>query len=122
MADNNNFNELLIHNLKQIAIHLDRLDAKVDEKADKEDVKLLTEEIKILNVKIDEKADKEDVKVLEMKLDRKSNRTNFKTLEQRFDRIISRLDQIENDIRTLTWTTGIGFACLGTLLVILDPF
>lgn len=45
MADNNNFNELLTHNLKQIAIHLDRLDAKGDEKADKEDVKLLTNRI-----------------------------------------------------------------------------
>lgn len=99
MADNNNFNELLIHNLKQIAIHLNRLDAKVDEKADKR-----------------------DVKALEMKLDGKSDRTNPKTLEQRFDRIINRLDKIENDIRTLTWMTGIGFACLGVLLVIFDPF
>ena len=106
MADNNNFNELLIHNLKQIAIHLDRLDAKVDEKADKEDVKLLTEEIKILNVKVDEKADKEDVKLL----------TN------RIDNVESRLDRIESEVGTFKWMTGIGFACLGVLLVILDPF
>lgn len=41
MADNN-FSELLIHTLKQIHIHLDRLEAKVDEKSDKEDVKVLT--------------------------------------------------------------------------------
>ena len=71
--------------IKQIHVRLDRLEAKVDEKVDKQ-----------------------EVKVLEMKLDRKSNRTNSKTLEQRFDRIISRLDQIENHIRTLTWMTGIG--------------
>ena len=37
----NNFNELLIHNLKQIHIRLDRLEAKVDEKVDKEDLKAI---------------------------------------------------------------------------------
>lgn len=44
MADNN-FNELLIHTLKQIHIRLDRLEAKVDEKSDKEDVKVLTQRL-----------------------------------------------------------------------------
>ena len=43
MADNNNFNELLIHTLKQIHVRLDRLEAKIDEKSDKEDVKVLTQ-------------------------------------------------------------------------------
>ena len=57
MADNN-FNELLSHTLKQIHIRLDRLDAKLDEKADKADVKAL-------ETKLDEKADKADVKALE---------------------------------------------------------
>ena len=99
MADNNNFNELLIHTLKQIHVRLDRLDAKVDEKADKQ-----------------------AIKVLQVKLDGKSNRANSKTLEKRFDRIISRLDQIESDIATITWMTGIGFACIGVLLVLLKPF
>ena len=99
MPDNNNFNELLIHTLKQIHVRLDRLEAKIDEKTDKQ-----------------------DIKVLQVKLDRKSNRANSKTLEQRFDRIISRLDQIESDIATITWMTGIGFACIGVLLVLLKPF
>ena len=98
MADNN-FNELLIHTLKQIHVRLDRLEAKVDEKTDKQ-----------------------AIKVLQVKLDGKSNRANSKTLEKRFDRIISRLDQIESDIATITWMTGIGFACIGGLLVLLKPF
>ena len=106
MADNNNFNELLIHNLKQIAIHLDRLDAKVDEKADKEDVKLLTEEIKILNVKVDEKADKEDVKLL----------TN------RIDNVESRLDRIESEVGTFKWMLGIGLATIGVFVALLKLF
>ncbi len=98
MADNN-FNELLIHTLKQIHVRLARLEAKVDEKTDKQ-----------------------AIKVLQVKLDGKSNRANSKTLEKRFDRIISRLDQIESDIATITWMTGIGFACIGVLLVLLKPF
>ena len=40
MDDNKNFNELLIEMLKQIHIRLERLDAKIDTKADKEDVKV----------------------------------------------------------------------------------
>ena len=106
MADNNNFNELLIHNLKQIAIHLDRLDAKVDEKANKEDVKLLTEEIKILNVKVDEKADKGDVKLL----------TN------RIDNVESRLDRIESEVGTFKWMLGIGLAAMGVFVALLKLF
>ena len=106
MADNNNFNELLIHNLKQIAIHLDRLDAKVDEKADKEDVKLLTEELKILNVKVDEKADKEDIKLL----------TN------RLDNVESRLDRIESEVGTFKWMLGIGLAAVGVFVALLKLF
>ena len=106
MPDNNNFNELLIHTLKQIHVRLDRLEAEVDEKTDKQ-----------------------AIKDLQVKCDRKSNRANSKTLEKRFDRIISRLDRIisrldriESDIATITWMTGIGFACIGVLLVLLKPF
>ena len=106
MADNNNFNELLIHNLKQIAIHLDRLDAKVDDKANKEDVKVLTEELKILNVKVDEKADKEDVKLL----------TN------RLDNVESRLDRIESEVGTFKWMLGIGLAAVGVFVALLKLF
>ena len=41
IPDNNNFNELLIHTLKQIHIRLDRLEAKIDEKTDKTDLKII---------------------------------------------------------------------------------
>ena len=34
--ENNNINELLLHTLKQLGIRLDRVDAKLDQKADKE--------------------------------------------------------------------------------------
>lgn len=77
----NNFNELLIHTLKQIHIRLNRLESKGNEK-----------------------------------------KRNAKTLEQRLDRIIDRLARIERDIRTLAWMSGIGFVCLGVLLVLLKPF
>ena len=79
---------------------------KVDEKADKEDVKLLTEEIKILNVKVDEKADKEDVKLL----------TN------RIDNVESRLDRIESEVGTFKWMLGIGLAAIGVFVALLKLF
>ncbi len=37
MDENKNFNELLIEILKQIHVRLDRLDAKIETKADKAD-------------------------------------------------------------------------------------
>ena len=52
----------------------------------------------------------------------KTNNGKGKILEQRLDRIIDRLARIENDIRTLTWMSSIGFVCLGVLLVLLKPF
>ena len=82
MTDNN-FNELLIHTLKQIHIRLDRLDAKVEKKADKADIK---------------------------------------PIEQRLNSVENRPDRLESDIRTFKWMLGIGFACLGVLLVLLKPF
>lgn len=90
MPDNNNFNELLIHTLKQIHVRLDRLEAKVDEKTDKT-----------------------DLKVVEQCLG---------SVENRFDSVESCLDRIESDIAMITWMTGIGFACIGVLLVLLKPF
>ena len=41
----NNFNELLIHTLKQIHTRLDRLEAKVDEKAGKGNAKTLEQRL-----------------------------------------------------------------------------
>ena len=95
----NNFNELLIHNLKQIAIRLDRLDAKVDEKADKKD--LIN-----LEAKLDEKADKEDLKII----------------EQRLDGVESCLDRLESGIGTLKWVIGVGLTGIGVLIAVLKMF
>ena len=98
MTDNN-FNELLIHTLKQIHIRLDRLEAKLDEKADKAD-------FKVLEAKLDEKADKAD----------------FKPMEQRLDNVESRLDRIESEIGTFKWMLGIGLAAMGVLIALLKMF
>ena len=49
MPDNNNFSELFIHTLKQNHVRLDRLEAKIDEKTDKQD-------INVLQVKFDRKS------------------------------------------------------------------
>ena len=102
----NNFNELLIHTLKQIHIRLDRLDIKVEEKADKEDVRNLTEEFKVLNAKLDEKADKEDVR----------------NLANRLDNVESRLVRIESGIGTMKWVVGVGLAAIGVLMAVLKMF
>ena len=78
MADNNNFSELLIHTLEQIHVRLDRLEAKIDEKSDKAD-------FKVLEAKLDEKADKADLKPFEQRLG---------SVENRLDGIESRLDRL----------------------------
>ena len=58
--DNNNFNELLLHTLKQLGIRLDRVDDRLDRIDDRLDR---------VDAKLDRKADKEDLKHLERKLD-----------------------------------------------------
>ena len=52
MTDNN-FSELIIHTLKQIHIRLDPLEAKVDEKADKADVKNLEQHLDGVESRLD---------------------------------------------------------------------
>ena len=53
MPDNNNFNELLIHTLKQIHVRLDRLEVKVDEKTDKTDLKVLEQRLDGVESRLD---------------------------------------------------------------------
>ena len=99
--DNNNFNELLLHTLKQLGIRLDRVDAKldrVDAKLDRVDAKL------------DRKADKEDLKHLEEKLDA----TNETVKSQG-----ERLDRIEGGIKTLQWVLGVEIALVGIIVACL---
>ena len=57
MDDNKNFNELLLETLRQIHVRLDRLEAKIETKADKE-------KVNALKVEIETKADKGDVNAL----------------------------------------------------------
>ena len=45
MDDNKNFNELLLETLRQIHVRLDRLEAKIETKADKEKVNALKAKI-----------------------------------------------------------------------------
>ena len=53
MSDNNNFNELLIHTLKQIHVRLDRLEAKIDEKTDKADLKAVEQRFDSVENRLD---------------------------------------------------------------------
>ena len=55
--NNNNFNELLMETLRQIHVQLNRLESKIETKADKE-------KINELMAKIETKVDKDDVNAL----------------------------------------------------------
>ena len=92
--DNNNFNELLPHTLKQLGIRLDRIDDRLDR----------------VDAKLDRKVDKEDLKHLEEKLDA----TNEAVKSQG-----ERLDRIEGGIKTLQWVLGVEIALVGIIVAFL---
>ena len=92
--DNNNFNELLLHTLKQLGIRLDRMDDRLDR----------------VDAKLDRKVDKEDLKHLEEKLDA----TNEAVKSQG-----ERLDRIEGGIKTLQWVLGVEIALVGIIVAFL---
>ena len=108
MEENKNFNELLIEILKQIHVRLDRLDAKIDTKADKEDVNVLRISVEkdINEVKVDISSLKNDMNVV---------KEDVKSLGQR-------LDRIEGGIATLRWMIGAQVAIIGVLLAIFKAF
>ena len=99
--DNNNFNELLLHTLKQLGIRLDRVDDRLDRMDDRLDR---------VDAKLDRKADKEDLKRLEEKLDA----TNETVKSQG-----ERLDRIEGGIKTLQWVLGVEIALVGIIVAFL---
>jgi len=99
--DNNNFNELLLHTLKQLGIRLDRVDDRLDRVDDRLDR---------MDAKLDRKADKEDLKRLEEKLDA----TNETVKSQG-----ERLDRIEGGIKTLQWVLGVEIALVGIIVAFL---
>ena len=92
--DNNNFNELLLHTLKQLGIRLNRVDDRLDR----------------MDAKLDRKADKEDLKHLQEKLDA----TNEAVKSQ-----AERLDRIEGGIKTLQWVLGVEIALVGIIVAFL---
>ena len=100
--DNNNFNELLLHTLKQLGIRLDRVDDRLDRMDDRLDR---------MDAKLDRKADKEDLKHLEEKLDA----TNEAVKGQG-----ERLDRIEGGIKTLQWVLGVEIALVGIIVAFLN--
>ena len=99
--DNNNFNELLLHTLKQLGIRLDRVDDRLDRMDDRLDR---------MDAKLDRKADKEDLKHLEEKFDA----TNEAVKSQG-----ERLDRIEGGIKTLQWGLGVEIALVGIIVAFL---
>ena len=95
--NNKNFNELLIEILKQIHVRLDHLDAKIDTKADKEDVNTLKVSLEknISTVKADITAIKDAVKA------------DVSTIKEEVNALGQRLDRIEAGIATLRWAIGV---------------
>ena len=112
-SDNKNFNELLIETLKQIYVRLDRLEAKIDTKADKEDVNTL-------RAMIENKADKEDVNALNE--DMSSLKSDMNVVKGEVKSLGQRLDRIEGGIATLRWIIGAQVAIIGVPLAIFKAF
>ena len=132
--DNNNFNELLLHTLKQLGIRLDRVDdrldrvdTKLDQKADKEDASAVKTDLKadINGVKTDLKADISEAKE-EVKADIGEVKGDVKRLEEKLDvtnEVVKthgeRLDRIEGGIKTLQWVLGVEIALVGIIVAFL---
>ena len=112
MDENKNFNELLIEILKQIHVRLDRLDAKVDTKADKADVNALKVSLEkdINEIKADISAVKEAVNV------------EISAVKEDVNALAQRLDRIEAGIATLRWVIGAQVAVIGVILAIFKAF
>ena len=108
MDNNKNFNELLIEILKQIHVRLDRLDAKIDTKADKEDVDALKTSLEkdINEVKADISTFKEAVQ------------TDISAVKEDVNSLGQHLDRIEAGIATLRWVIGAQVAVIGVILAI----
>ncbi len=120
--NNKNFNELLIEILKQIHVRLDRLDAKIDTKADKEDVNALR-----ISVEKDTNEVKEDISSLkndinEVKEDINSLKNDMGVVKEDVKSLGQRLDRIEGGIATLRWVIGAQVAIIGVLLAIFKAF
>ena len=125
--NNKNFNELLIEILKQIHVRLDRLDAKIDTKADKEDVNTLRVNMEkdINDFRTNMEKDINDLRV-NMEKDINDLRVNMEKdindLRGDVNSLGQRLDRIEGGITTLRWVIGAQVAIIGVLLAIFKAF
>ena len=135
--DNNHFNELLLHTLKQLGIRLDRVDdrldrvdAKLDQKADKADVSAIAAKLDQKSNKADVSAVidavKADVNAVIAKLDQKADKEDVKRLEEKLDvtnEVLKtqgeRLDRIEGSIRTSQWVLGVEIVLVGVIVAFL---
>ena len=124
MDDNNkNLNELLIEILKQIHVRLDRLDAKIDTKADKEDVNALKVSLEkdISEVKADISGIKDAVKA-DISGIKDAVKADISGIKEEVNTLGQRLDRIETGIATLRWVIGAQVAIIGVILAIFKTF
>ena len=123
MDENKNFNELLIDILKQIHVRLDRLDAKIETKADKADVNALKVSLEkdISEVKTDISAVKEAVKA-DISTLKEAVNVEISAVKEDVTSLAQRLDRIESGIATLRWVIGAQVAIIGVILAIFKAF
>ena len=114
--NNKNFNELLIEILKQIHVRLDRLDAKIDTKADKEDVNALK-----VSLEKDISTFKEEVRA-DINAVKEAVNVEISTIREDVNALGQRLDRIEAGIATLRWVIGAQVAIIGVILAIFKAF
>ena len=119
MDENKNFNELLIEILKQIHVRLDRLDAKIETKADKADVNALKVSLEkdINEVKADISAVKADISAV-----KETVNVEISAVKEDVNALGQRLDRIEAGIATLRWVIGAQVAIIGVILAIFKAF
>ena len=119
MEENKNFNELLIEILKQIHVGLDRLDAKIETKADKADVNAL--KVDINEVKADISAFKEEFRA-DINAVKEAVNVKISAVKENMNSLGQRLDRIEAGIATLRWVIGAQVAIIGVILAIFKAF
>ena len=123
----NHFNDLLLQTLKQINVRLDRLDGRIEQKADKSDVEAINKKLddvietkadktglEATNTKLDSLAEKLDTKADKSDLD--VTNTKLDSLGEKFDGLAYRIERIEAGIGTLRWVVGVEVAVIGVVL------
>ena len=85
----NNFNDLLLHILKEVGIRLERVEGRVDriidQKADKSDFDVPNKRLDSIDTKLDQKADKTDIAAIAEKLDQKADKTDIAAIAEKLE-------------------------------------